>query len=473
MKAVDGVKPAALAASEATGASRQRYVLVGLLFLHTVNTYVDRVCISAAAPDIQRDLGLSNQTMGYIFGIFSLGYGLFQIPAGWMADTYGPRKSLAGVVSLWSAFTALTGAAAGALSLLVVRLLFGVAEAGAFPGATRALYNWLPVRERGLAQGIFHSGARVGAALSFFLIPLLIGLLGWRGAFVACGLGGFVWVAVWWWWFRDKPEDHPRVGAAELNHIRGGLNEDFSAARRIPLGLILTSPNMLLLMFQALASNFTVYLTLSWLMPYLVSQWGTGAQVYAAIPPIVATLSLWSSGWLVTWLYNRGHHVGSRTWVAMGGFALSAAALLLLTQAQSIGAFIALYSVALFCVESSLAPNWTACMDIGGEKSGVVSAAMNMVGNLGAALCAIVFPYFVAHVTLPYFAEASGTANSYFVFAAAINALAAVAWAFINPRRKLPDAPPPGQARRRVVVFIGALMLLTAGLIVYRVFFVK
>lgn len=450
--------------------SRQRFVLVGLLFLHTVNTYLDRVCISVAAPDIQRDLGLSNQAMGYVFGVFSLAYGLFQIPAGWAADTYGPRRSLAWVVSLWSAFTALTGAAANLLSLVVIRTLFGVAEAGAFPGATRALYNWLPVNERGLAQGIFHSGARVGAALSFFLIPFLIGVFGWRMTFVVCGLGGFAWVAAWWLWFRDKPEDHARVNAAELEHIRAGLSEDDAETQRIPFGLILTSPNMLLLMFQAMAGNFTVFIAVSWLMPYLVNRYGKGAEVYAAVPPVLAACSLWLSGWLVTWLYSRGYRAASRKGVAIAGYVCSAFALAALTRAESILAFVALYGVALFFVEFALAPTWTMCMDIGGGKSGAVSAAMNTFQNMGGALAAILFPYFIAHVTLPYFAEATGTANSYFAFAAALNVLAATAWAAVNPRRRLSADVPAGQVRLRVAVFIAVLILLAGALISYRAF---
>ncbi len=141
-------------------ATQQRYVLVLLLFLHTVNTYMDRVCISSAKGAMQSDIsGLDDQMMGYVFGIFAIGYALFQIPAGWFSDRAGPRRALTIVVVVWSLFTALTGAVTTAISLLVVRFLFGVGEAGAYPGATRALYSWLPAKERGFGQGIFHSGA--------------------------------------------------------------------------------------------------------------------------------------------------------------------------------------------------------------------------------------------------------------------------------------------------------------------------
>ena len=189
-------------------ASRQRFWLVFLLFLHTVNTYMDRVCISAAKDSMQGDIsGLDDQMIGYVFGIFAVGYALFQIPAGWFSDRAGPRHALTIVVIVWSIFTALTGAVFTAVSLLVVRFLFGVGEAGAYPGATRALYSWLPAKERGIGQGIFHSGARVGAAASLVLMPWLIDQIGWRWTFVANAVIGLVWGGVWWVWYRNEPSD--------------------------------------------------------------------------------------------------------------------------------------------------------------------------------------------------------------------------------------------------------------------------
>ena len=125
--------PAAVASAAPPGGqpTHRRFILIGLVFLHTLHTYIDRVCISAAAGDIKRELAISDQMMGNIFGVFAIGYALFQIPAGWMADRYGARRALTWVVGVWSAFTALTGLAFNAVSLLVIRFLFGVGESGA------------------------------------------------------------------------------------------------------------------------------------------------------------------------------------------------------------------------------------------------------------------------------------------------------------------------------------------------------
>ena len=256
-------------------ATQQRMLLVFLLFLHTVNTYMDRVCISASKTQMQDDIsGLTDQRMGYVFGVFAVGYALLQIPSGWMSDRVGPRRALTIVVIVWSIFTALTGAVHTAIMLLVVRFLFGMGEAGAYPGATRALYSWLPASERGLGQGIFHSGARVGAALSLVAMPWVISLIGWRWTFVANAAIGIVWALVWWFWFRDRPQDHPGTNDAEVHHIEQGLKQSHETAQpKIPFVQLVTSTNVLFAMFQYAASNITFFVSITWLRPYMEERW--------------------------------------------------------------------------------------------------------------------------------------------------------------------------------------------------------
>lgn len=455
------------------GASRQRYWLVFLLFLHTVNTYMDRVCISAAKGDMQRDIsGLTDQRMGYVFGIFAIGYALFQIPAGWFSDKAGPRKALTIVVIVWSVFTAMSGAVYTAVSLLIVRFLFGAGEAGAYPGATRALYSWLPAKERGLGQGIFHSGARVGAAVSLLLMPALIDVIGWRWTFVANAVIGLVWGGVWWVWYRNEPSEHSSVNEAEVALIRDGLEEEAARECTVPYVQVVTSSNVLLAMFQYAASNITFFISITWLQPYLKSTWGDEYAWLASLPLLCGAVALWISGFAVTWLHQKGHQVLSRRLPAMIGYSLGALGLLLCTQtaeASSVWVFIACFSLATFGVEMTLSPSWAFCMDIGGSRSGAVSAAMNMVGNMGAAVSAVAFPFFVANVTIPFVAEETGTANSFFVFAAGMNVLAVVAWMFMNPLRELKEVS-QAALQKRLVVFILMIVLVIFAL-VYTKFF--
>ncbi len=430
---------------------------------------MDRICISAASELIKSDLGLSNQMMGYIFGIFAFGYALFQIPSGYLADHYGPKKMLSVVVLVWSSFTALTGAAWNAASMLVMRFLFGVGEAGAFPGATRAFYNWIPARERGMANGIFHSGARVGAAMSLFLMPFLIQLVGWRATFFICGLLGIVWVVVWNFWFKNMPRENENVSESELNYIESGIAEINPGNGKLPLAVVLTSSNMLLLMFQYMASNITFFISFTWLLPYLISQWGKGAEIYAPIPLLFGMFAQWFAGWLATKIYSMGFPVSSRKIPAIAGFLIAVVGLILIVAVGGSTplTFTLLFSVAVFGVEMTISPSWSVCMDIGKEKSGTISATMNMLGNIGSAFSAIVFPFFVANITIPWLVVSTGTANSFFVFAACINLLAALAWIFISPAKML-GVLTQQQARRRLILFFVGVFATTTALLLYK-----
>jgi ACS family glucarate transporter-like MFS transporter len=449
-------------------ATHQRFWLVFLLFLHTVNTYMDRVCISAAKGSMQKDIsGLDDQMMGYVFGIFAIGYALFQIPAGWFSDRAGPRRALTIVVIVWSIFTALTGAVFTAISLLIVRFLFGAGEAGAYPGATRALYSWLPAKERGLGQGLFHSGARIGAALSLIVMPWVIASIGWRMTFVANAAIGLIWGAVWWFWYRDDPSEHAKVNAAEVDLIRKGIAEEAAAETKVPYIQVVTSLNVLLAMFQYAASNITFFISITWLQPYLVETFGPEYAYLASLPLLCGAIALWVSGYSVTFLHKRGMPVMSRRLPAMMGYTLGAIGLLLCTQtseATSVWTFIACFSLATFGVEMTLASSWAFCMDIGGSRSGAVSAAMNMVGNMGAAVSAVAFPFFVANVTVPVIAETTGTANSFFLFAATMNILAVVAWVFMNPLRQLNEIS-AAALKVRLALFLSLFVLVISALV--------
>jgi ACS family glucarate transporter-like MFS transporter len=218
-----------------------------------------------------------------------------------------------------------------------------------------------------------------------------------------------------------------------------------------------------------MASNITFFISFTWLLPYLVSQWGPGAEIYAPIPLVLGMFAQWSSGWLMTVIYKRGYPVYSRKIPAIAGFIIAVAGLLAITMITQLSPllFVLLFSVAVFGVEMTIPPSWSLCMDIGGNKSGTVSATMNMVGNIGSAFSAIIFPFFVAQVTIPFLADSAGNANSFFVLAAAINLLAVFAWMGINPARKLLKIS-ARQAKIRLIVFLIFIFLVAAGALIYK-----
>jgi ACS family glucarate transporter-like MFS transporter len=454
--------------------SHQRYVLILILFFHSINTYMDRACIASAADYIVRDLSISTEMLGLILGIFAVGYALFQVPSGWIADHLGARKALTIVVSVWSMFTALTGAARNAMQMLILRFMFGVGEAGAFPGATQAFFRWLPVKERGLAHGINFSGSRLGAAFSLFLMPWLISIIGWRWTFVVNGLIGIVWATVWLIWFRDNPKDNKRINKAELDYIEQGRVSDFTTTTKSSFAEIFTSMNMSLAMLQYFASNVTFFICLSWLPKYIKDQWPDNphAIYYSAFPLIFAAFANWIAGSMVTGLFKKGYHVGSRRATAIIGFSLGIIGLILATQTRNLDFlatdkaqlywFVFCFGLATFGVDMTLSPSWAFCNDIGGANSGAVSGSMNMVGNIGAALSAITFPLLLN--------EETGSANAFFMLAAGLNSVAIVSWCFMNPNRTSDKKLSPEAVRNRFIAMLTSLVLLTLGTVVYNIY---
>jgi ACS family glucarate transporter-like MFS transporter len=262
------------------------------------------------------------------------------------------------------------------------------------------------------------------------------------------------------------------VSPAELELIERGIEEDSAPDNTaIPYIQVVTSANVLLAMFQYAASNITFFISITWLQPYIIKTWGPEYRHLASVPLLCGAVALWLSGYAVTYLHRRGWPVMSRRLPAMAGYSLGAIGLLLCTQtveSTSILPFIVCFSLATFGVEMTLSPSWAFCMDIGGSRSGAVSGAMNMVGNMGAAVSAVAFPYFVANVTMPVLAETPGTANSFFVFAAMMNVLAVCAWTMMNPLRDL--KPISKQALKIRLAFFAIMLVSVISALIYTKF---
>src|ERR1700730_13661098 len=277
-------------------ASYGRWYILGLICLMYLITYLDRVNISTAAPAISAEFGFDRITMGVIFSAFVWAYAIFQVPGGWLSDRFGARPVLAAIVAYWSVMTAATAAASGAFSFMVIRFLFGAGEAGAFPGATRAMQLWYPRRERGFAQGITHSASRLGAAIAPPLVVLIMTTLGWRWVFYICGAVGFVWSILWYLFYRNLPEEHGMVNKTELEHIRGidaagNVNAPkIETKTSVPWAILLRSPNMWAIMSASFTYVYCLWIFLSWLPSYLVEF----RQFTLLKVGLLASLPLWA-----------------------------------------------------------------------------------------------------------------------------------------------------------------------------------
>jgi MFS family permease len=371
-----------------------RYRVLGMLFLLSIITYVDRVCIGSAATSIQRDLGLTDVQLGWVFSAFSLAYGIFEIPSGWMGDRFGPRKILTRIVLWWSAFTVLTGRVSGYYSLWITRFLFGAGEAGAYPNSACAISRWFPFVERARAQGVVWMASRLGGALAPLLVVPLQRELGWRNVFYLFGGFGVVWAVAWYFWYRDYPDQKPEVNAAEIRIIREGAPAP-KAHVATPWRTVLTSGNMWAVVLMYGTYGYGVQFFFFWLPKYLVQVRGIeDFAPYASLPFFLGAIANAMGGWVSDGLVRRfGLRWGRRT---VGLIGLGGSVLFVLLSFVSASPKFAVVALALaFASTDFMLPNcWAVCLDIGKRYSGTVSGFMNTAAQIGGVFFNPIMGYF-------------------------------------------------------------------------------
>src|SRR6516165_6022005 len=425
--------------AQQTHRSIGRWYVLGLIGLMYLITYLDRVNISTAAPVISQEYGFDKVAMGIIFSAFVWAYALFQVPGGWLSDRFGARKVLTAIVTYWSIMTAATAAATGALSFVVVRFLFGMGEAGAFPGATRAMQLWYPRRERGFVQGLTHSASRLGAAIAPPIVVLIVTTLGWRSVFYISGAVGFVWALWWYLSYRNLPEEHGLVNRAELQSIRGlDENGEIKPAllekegANVPWGTLVRAPNMWAIMCAYFTYVYCLYFFLSWLPSYLVDSRHFDLPkvgLLASLPLFAGVIGDTAGGLATDWLLRKtGSTKLARRSVAIVG--LLGCAAFIVPAALTDDGYAAVYYLtgAGFFLECTIGPAWSVPMDCGGKYSGTVSGMMNMAGNIGGALSPLAFGFFFQY----------GYVQAPFIMTAALLVAGAGVWAFwLDPDRSV------------------------------------
>jgi ACS family glucarate transporter-like MFS transporter len=443
-------------------ASCVRWLLISWLFVLSAVAFLDRVNISIAGSSIAAEYHLSNVQLGSIFSAFLLGYAFFQSIAGWLADQLGPRRVLAAGVLWWGVFTALTAAvpvtiASPLLAFVVIRFLLGAGEAVIYPASNQFVARWIPTQERGIANGLIFAGVGVGAGFTPPLITWLMVHQGWRFSFWVCALIGVAAGTVWFLAARDTPEQHPRVSAAELAHIRAGLtlNRADSLAppsvtgvtpaspaeaplkTKVPWGRILNDRSVLSMTFSYFCFGYVAWIFFSWFYIYLARVRGLNLRAsafYAMLPFLAMAVGCPLGGLVSDWLTRRAGKRLGRCGIGAFGAALAAAFLIFgsnVGSARLASVILAGGAGALYLAQSSF---WSVSADIGSTFSGSVSGLMNMGAQLGGALTASLTPAIAARY--------GWTAS--FLVAASLSILGSLAWLAVDPNHSLaaPTARP-------------------------------
>jgi MFS transporter, ACS family, glucarate transporter len=436
--------------------SRVRYRILAWLCALSMITYIDRVCIKEVGDDICGVLGIGQHEFGWVLAAFALSYSLFEVPAGHLGDRHGTRRVLSRVVLWWSAFTALTGcvwafsldsgieiasitmaqdrytvglAFNGLGLLLVIRFLFGMGEAGAFPNIARAVRTWFPFTQRGTAQGYVWMFGRWGGAAAPLLIKFFTDLWTWRGAFWAFGGLGVAWVIGFVWRYRDSPADHPAVNDAErrlLDHEKC----DGQAERARPLSwhALLTSRTLWLLCIMYFASNAGWCFFITWDVKYYkdVLKLEESALTFASSGPLFfGGIACVLGGSLTDRLVHRlGRRWGRAAQAIAANFLAGVFFLVALAAPWPLLA-VACLCLASFLKDLSIAVSWATCIDIGHRYAGTVSGCMNMIGNLGTFFSPPIVAFLARH----------GAWDLALVYSGGMFLVAAVCWFFIEPRK--------------------------------------
>jgi ACS family glucarate transporter-like MFS transporter len=430
--------------------------MVAMLSGITALTYLDRLNLSIAGHYIQEEFAFSTETMGWILSAFVLGYALFQIPGGWTGDRHGPRKVLTFAIVWWSVFTAATALAPSlplvdwfglAGSFIIVRFLIGVGEAAALPNANKIVAFWMGRDARGVGNSLFLMGVGVGGTMTPMFIAWIMRHWGWRPSFYACALLGVLAAVGWHFYSTNRPEEHPRVNAAELALIRAE-SQDIApkttaahlSAKSVPWKKLLSSLSTWCLMLSYFCEGYPNYIFYTWFFIYLVQVRGLtvkqggfwGATPFLAIV-ILAPVGGWFSDRAIIRLgKRRGRQIA--VWV---GMILSALFL-------SVGAHTANNAGAIILLAGAMGFNifatstwWAACIDLAPNYSGSLSAMMNTCGNLGGWASPILTAYIATHLGWTQALD----------FAAIVTLLAAVLWLGVKADRNLEEtAASPGSA---------------------------
>jgi ACS family glucarate transporter-like MFS transporter len=411
--------------------------VLAFTFVLTVITYLDRVCISAAAPFIMKDLDLSVLQMSVVFSAFSLAYALLEVPSGWLGDVYGPRRVLARIVLWWSAFTMLTAAARGYASLVIIRFLFGAGEAGAFPNITRSFATWFPAHERGTANGVMFLGSRIGGMLSTPISLLLIAAWGWRLSFVAIGSIGIVWAVAWSVWYRDRPSEHAGVSPEELAWIQQDSQAAAPAttATTTPWRTLFTSRNLQMICLRHFTYGYGQYFYMTWLPTYLITELHftlLRSGLFASLPFVLAGIANVVGGWLTDRLARAYGLRVARCWLGSASFLAAALIVIGSVMASDPAVKATLLALGLAAVDLALPACWAVCADVGKDHVGVISGCMNTFSQTGGLLAPLVVGFAVEYWqswTFPFYVMAL------------IYVVGAVAWLRIHPER--PIVVPP------------------------------
>jgi MFS transporter, ACS family, D-galactonate transporter len=393
--------PDAAVSQPAARRSNARFGVLALISFATLLNYLDRAVMGVAAPAMTGELGISPVMMGVIFSAFSWTYALAQIPGGLVLDRLGTRITYALSLAGWSIFTLLHGLAANVVSIILLRLGLGAAEAPCFPTNSRVLSTWFPQQERARANSVYSVGQYFGLAFFSPVLFWIVAAWGWRSLFVIAGAIGVAFALVWYLAYRE-PQHSRSVNQAELDHIEAGDGLAYKGAS-VPfswttVGRLLSKRQILGASIGQFCGNSTLVFFLTWFPTYLATErhmdW-LKSGFFAVMPYIAATAGVLLGGVVSDMLIRRtgSASLGRKLPIVSG--LLLASTIILANFVESNTLVILIMSVAFFG-QGMVNLGWTLISDVAPKPLiGLTGGVFNFCANLAGIVTPIVVGFIV------------------------------------------------------------------------------
>lgn len=376
-----------------------RWLIIGAITLLVISNYLDRGNLSVAAPQIMRDLGISNTAMGIVLSAFVWPYALMNLPTGWLIDRFGPKLLMSLAAGLWSIVSVLTGFAGSVAQFVGLRIALGISEAPLFPGALKATNAWFPNHEKALATSIYIAATQLGLAISPPLATVLMVAFGWPAMFIIIGLLGFV-AVIGWLVLYGEPAQHPWLSREELAYIRAGQTDGGATDSETPLSggewaALFRQAPIWIMIVGAFCLQYVFWFYISWLPTYLERVQHisiTRAGFVAALPFIAGAVGVLCGGKVSDWMVTRGvvPFTARRAVVATGGL-LTAGTMLATVFSTNATEAVALLTLGMFTYSLSSGCYWALASEVMQTPRSVasVSSIQNFGGFLGGACAPI------------------------------------------------------------------------------------
>jgi MFS transporter, ACS family, hexuronate transporter len=380
--------------------ARLRWFIIALLFVGGAISYLDRAALSVAAPLIAKDMQLDPAQLGIVFSSFFVGYALFCFVGGFASDRIGPKNVFSIAMTVWSVFCGLTAAATGIVSLLIVRVIFGMGEGPFSSTANKFVSNWFPRPEQASAVGMANAGQPLGAALAGPAVGLLAVAAGWRVSFIAIAVIGLVWTIAWMWLATDRPEQHRWLDPEMLRPHARERAERQTQLETLPLSAYLRRPAILATAFAFFGYAYILYFFLSWFPSYLTMAHHLSIQkmgVVNAIPWLVGFIGLASGGFVCDAIYRMtGNALFSRKLVLIVSLIVAAVCVALAGVVTGIVAVVTLMAITVFFMYLTASTYWAIILDtVSDARVGGVSGFVHLIANLAGIVAPTVTGYLV------------------------------------------------------------------------------